>query len=333
MTEGESGLMNVGARDFRPNYEPSKRRVTWPNGAVATLFSADEPERLRGPQCEFLWVDEPGSWRYPATWDNAMLGLRLGPAPRWMATFTPRRTPLIRKLLAYPNVVLTRGSTYDNRANLAGAFFDNITRQYEGTTLGRQELNAELLTEVPGAVFNQDVIEKHRVQTCPPLKRVGVAVDPSVSDNENSAEMGIIAGGVGLDNHLYILEDASLRGSPNVRAAKAVNVYRDRMADAMVIEENNGGDWIPHAIHTIDGGVNCVDVRASRGKLTRAEPIGGLYEQGKVHHVGLFPLLEDQMTSWVPGEASPDRMDALVWLATSLMLTTTHKKPESFEYA
>ncbi len=333
MVEGESGLLAISPPWNRPDYEPSKRRVTWANGATATVFSAEEPDRLRGPQCEAMWCDEPASWRYPETWDMAVMGMRLGQHPRAVITGTPKPVKLIKALLQDPQCVITRGSTYDNIENLAPTFKAQILSRYEGTRLGRQELHAEILEDVPGALWTQALIEAGRLTAHPPLKRIVVAVDPSISDSETSAETGIIVAGLGVDGQGYILEDASLRGSPNQRSAQAVNAYHNHRADKVVVEVNNGGDWIPNAIKTVDATVNCGMVHASRGKLTRAEPVAALYEQGKVHHIGMFDELEDQMCSWQPGDTSPDHMDALVWALTELMLGEQYGPPRSEAYA
>lgn len=320
MVEGDSGIMRVCPPWNRPIYEPSKRRITWPNGAMATTYSADEPERLRGPQHDGAWIDEPGTWRYPEAFDMLMLGLRLGAFPRWVATTTPRRTALIRKLLAWPGVVVTRDSTYENRDNLAPAFFDAIARQYEGTTLGRQELYAELLEDVPGALWTRANIDNYRVSVAPDLVRVVVAVDPAITSNEdNSNETGIIVAGVDAKQEVYIIADNSLIASPDSWARRVVNTYHTHHADRIVAESNQGGEMVEHTIRTVDRAVPVKLVHASRGKRTRAEPIAALYEQGRVHHVGTLSQVEDQMCSWLPGDDSPDRMDALVWSVTELI--------------
>jgi predicted phage terminase large subunit-like protein len=332
MVEGESGLVNICPPWNKPLYEPSKRRVTWNNGALATLYSADEPERLRGPQHDFIWGDEPRSWRYPDAWDQAMLGLRLGVHPRWVATTTPSRTALIRKLLAIPGVHLTRGSTYDNRANLAEMFFQQIARQYEGTTLGRQELYAEMLDDVPGALWTRATIENNRRLVKPDemkafvqsLKRIVVGVDPAATSNEDSNDTGIIVAGVAANGHGFVLEDRTVKASPDGWGRRAVRAFDDYKANAIVPETNQGGEMVSAVLRTAAASegiyISIKPVHASRGKRTRAEPIAALYEQGKIHHVGAFSALEDEMCSWLPGEDSPDRMDALVWALTDLML-------------
>lgn len=323
MIEGESGILSVSPPWFRPDYEPSKRRLTWPNGAIATAFSADEPDRLRGPQHDFIWADEPRSWRYPGAWDMAMFGLRLGRNPRWIATTTPNRTALIRKMLATPKLHLSRGSTYENRDNLAEAFFSNIAAQYEGTSLGRQELYADLLEDVEGSLWKQAMFagEGFRPAVAPQMKRIVVAIDPAITSTESSNETGIVVAGLGMDDHGYVLEDKTLRASPRGWASQAITAYEAWGADRIVVEANQGGEMVTGTLTAIDDRLSIRAVHASRGKLTRAEPVVALYEKGQVHHVGAFEQLEDQMTSYVPGEPSPDRMDALVWALTDLMLS------------
>lgn len=321
MIEGESGLLNVGQPQERPTYEPSKRRLTWPNGAIATVFSADKPDRLRGPQHDGAWADEIAAWRYPEAWDQLMFGLRLGDDPRVVATTTPRPIPLIKELIESDTTHVVRGSTYDNRANLAPAFFEKIIARYEGTRLGRQELYAEILTDVPGALWNRSMIEIGRVAKPPTtLRRIVVSIDPAASANEDSAETGIIVAGIGEDGHGYVLEDVSLTASPDKWARQAVSAFYVHGADRIVAEVNNGGDMVEHTLRTVDRTVPYKAVRASRGKEIRAEPVAALYEQGRIHHVGYFGPLEDQLCTWLPGEKSPDRLDALVWALTELML-------------
>jgi phage terminase large subunit-like protein len=323
MVEGESGIIPTAPPGKRPIYEPSKRKLTWPNGATALLFSAEEPERLRGPQCEAFWADELAAWKYMReTWDQLMFGFRLGETPRGVATTTPKPLALIKELLSMEGVALTRGSTYENRDNLSPVFFQQIIQRYEGTRLGRQELNAELLEDVEGALWSLRRIEQLRVREHPPLVRIVVAIDPAVTSGEDSDETGIVVAGVGEDGHGYVLDDLSGRLSPDGWGRRAVEAYRTQRADRIIGEANNGGDLVEVNIRTVDRAASYKKVHASRGKRTRAEPVAALYEQGRVHHVGAFPELEDQMTQWVPGTgvASPDRMDALVWALTELML-------------
>jgi phage terminase large subunit-like protein len=322
--EGESGLLAVFPTHQRPVYEPSKRRITFHTGAIATLYSADEPERLRGPQHEYAWADELAAWRYPDAWDQLQLGLRLGANPRAIVTTTPKPKKIIRELLADKATIVTTGSTYDNQANLAERFISQIIAKYEGTTLGQQELHAVLLDEASGAPWTRDLIDSVRVPKIPPgvdIVRFGVAVDPAVTNNKHSDETGIIAGFLGDDDHVYIVEDASLHGSPDEWAQRAINTYHRHDADRLIGEVNNGGDLIETVIRQKDRNISYKAVRASKGKYTRSEPVVALYEQGRVHHVGVFPELEDQMVTWtVDADFSPDRMDALVWLVTELVL-------------
>ena len=321
MVEGESGLLAISSPRFRPTYEPSKRRVTWPNGAIATTYSADEPERLRGPQHDGAWCDEPASWRYPDSYDMLMFGLRLGADPRCVVTGTPKPVRLIRELVAAPTTHVTRGSTYDNAANLAPAFMAQIVAKYQSTRIGRQELYAEILDDTPGALWKRDALDALRLVKHPDLARIVVAIDPAVTSNEGSDETGIIGAGIGAeDKHGYVLEDASLRGTPLQWAQAAVTLYHKLKADRIVAEANQGGDMVAHTIHTVDPNVPVKLVHASRGKVARAEPVAALYEQSRVHHVGTFPDMEDQMCNWTQGDASPDRLDALVWALTELLL-------------
>ena len=324
LIEGESGVVNTAPPDFRPLYEPSKRRLTWPNGAQATLFSADEPDRLRGPQCHWAIADELGSWRYPLAWDMLMFGLRLGRDPRCAVATTPKPVAHLKELIGLPETVTTRGSTYENRANLAGAFFTQIIAKYEGTRLGRQELLAELLEDVPGALWTRGLLDGARITHPPALHAIAVAIDPAVTAHEGSAETGIIVGGVHGQREQavgYVLEDVSLSAGPLDWARAAVAAYHRHEANVIVVETNNGGDLVTSNIRTIDPTVKIVEVRATRGKYLRAEPVASLYEQGRIRHVGFFAELEDQLCGWVPGEKSPDRLDALVWLFTHLMVT------------
>ena len=328
LVEGESGILSVAPPCFRPVYESSKRRLTWPNGAIATTYSAEEPERLRGPQHDAAVCEELGSWSRPETWDMLQFGLRLGRNPRCLVATTPRPTKLIRDLLAREgrDVVVTRGSTYENRANLAPGFFDQVIRKYEGTRLGRQELNAELLEDTPGALWSHGVIDAARQAAAPNLARIVVAIDPATSSGEDADETGIVVVGRDHQGHGYVLADASGKYQPIEWAKIAIDAYRTHHADRIVAERNNGGDMVEATIRTVDPNVPVTTVWASRGKVTRAEPVSALYEQGRMHHVGLFPQLEDQMTNFTSdfdrdaAGYSPDRLDAMVWAATDLLL-------------
>lgn len=345
MVEGPAGILAISPPWDRPIYEPSKRRLTWPNGARGALFSADEPERLRGPQHAAAWCDEAGAWRYADdAWDMLMFGLRLGDHPRCLITTTPRPIKLIRELLKDPGCIPTRGSTYDNRANLAPTFFQKIVAKYEGTRLGRQELNAELLDDVPGALWQRAVIDALRKKLTEMvgeaainelgaeralgkrMRQINVAIDPAVTSGENSSETGITVQGRGDDGHGYLLEDLSGRYQPHEWATIAIKAFQRWEADTIVAEVNNGGDLVRATLRAVDPNIPFRAVRASRGKFTRAEPVAALYEQRRMHHVGSFPQIEDQMCAMVPdfdvqtAGYSPDRLDAMVWGFTELML-------------
>lgn len=326
MVEGESGLLNIADPARRPYWEPSKGRLTWPNSAIATIYSADRPDRFRGPQHDFAWCDELAAWRYPAAWDQLMLGLRLGKDPRVVVTTTPRPTRLVRALLADPTVAVTRGTTYDNRANLAPAFVQQIIRRYEGTRLGRQELLAELLDDVPGALWTHAMIDDARAGRAPELRRVVVAVDPAASSGEEADETGIIVAGKDHAGHGWVLADLSGHYTPAEWARRAVAAYREHKADRIVAEINQGGEMVEATLRMIDPNVPFAAVRAARGKVVRAEPAAALYEQGRVHHLGAFPQLEDQMCAFTSdfdrraAGFSPDRVDALVWALCDLLV-------------
>lgn len=319
LIEGESGVMNISPAYFRPLYEPSKRRLTWPNGSTATLFSAEEPDRLRGPQHHWAVCDELAAWTRPDTWDMLMFGLRLGDSPRLAVATTPRPIPIIKQLVSDPTTHVTRGSTYENRDNLAPAFFQQVVGKYEGTRLGRQELNAEILEDVPGALWTRAMIEAGRVTRHPDLTRVVVGVDPAAS----TGETGIIVAGIDASGHGYILDDLSTAGSPETWGRQVVTGYYKHKADRAAVEANNGGDMVISTIKVVDPRVATKKLWASRGKYTRAEPVAALYEQGRVHHVGVFTALEDEYCNWVSGESdSPNHLDAAVWALTELMLNT-----------
>jgi len=328
LVEGESGILAVAPPWCRPIYEPSKRRLTWPNGVIATTFSAEEPDRLRGPQHDAAVCDELASWSHPETWDMLQFGLRLGRKPRCLIATTPRPTKLLRELLAREghDVVVTRGSSYDNKANLAPAFFAQIVKKYEGTRLGRQELNAELLEDTPGALWSQGLIDGTRISAAPELTRIVVAIDPAATSGEDADETGVVVVGQDTDGQGYVLADCSGRYTPIEWARIAISAYRSHHADRIVAERNNGGDMVEATLRMVDQNVPVTTVWASRGKVTRAEPISALYEQGRMHHVGTFPQLEDQMTNFTSDfdrEAagySPDRLDAMVWAATELLV-------------
>ncbi len=337
LVEGDSGLLSLYPEGAAPIYEPSKRRLTWENGAVATLFNATEPGQLRGPQFDLAGSDELAKWRYAReTWDQLQFGLRLGNNPRQIVTTTPRPIELIKAIVAGEEgvVAITKGSTMDNRANLAAKFMTKIVNKYAGTRLGRQELNAEILGDIPDALWTLATIDTYRVRDIPDqLGRVVVAVDPAVTNTERSDEHGIVAMGCSSDaREGFVLEDASIAGTPEQWARQAIACYDSWQADAIVVEVNQGGDMVAQTIRTIRANIPIREVRASRGKHVRAEPISSLYQQGRIHHVGAFPELETQMTMMTShgfeGEGSPDRLDALVWAATELFPSmVTRKKP------
>ena len=330
MIEGASGLLSVFPPDRRPVYEPSKRRVTFDNGATAVAFSADQPDRLRGPNHDLAWADELAAWRYVDAWDQLMLGLRLGHNPRVVVTTTPRPIPIVRRLAGDTTgkVHLTTGSTYENARNLSPEFIEEMRRRYEGTRLGRQELEAQIIDDVDGALWERSAIDDNRTSQSPALRRIVVAIDPAVTAGEDSNETGIIVAGVDSSGRGYVIDDRTIKASPAEWASAAVAAYHTHKADVIVAEANQGGDLVSTLIRTVDDRVPIKMVRASRGKRTRAEPVAALYEQGKVHHVGFFIDLEDQMCSWVPDVGdSPDRLDALVWAFTELMIDGARVAP------
>jgi phage terminase large subunit-like protein len=321
---GESAILRISPPWFTPHYEPSKRRLTWPNGALAVVYSGDEPDQLRGPQHDSAWVDELAKFKYPqATWDNLMFGLRIGARPQAVVTTTPRPIPLIRRLMAAATTVDVQRSSYDNLANLAPTYVREVLEKYLGTRLGRQEIEGAILDDAPGALWKRANIEAQRVLQAPTLERVVVAVDPSATTEGDAA--GIVVAGTAREpvhrtQHLYVLEDATVQGSPLTWAKAAVTAYHVFRADRIVAETNNGGEMVEALIRQVDATVAYKAVHASRGKQVRAEPVAAIYEQGRGHHVGMFALLEDELCQWEPGGASPNRLDALVWAATELML-------------
>lgn len=330
MVEGPAGILVCHPKDFRPKFEPSKRRLTWPNGAVATLYNAVEPDQLRGPQHDLLWGDEVAKWRYmQETWDQAQMGLRLGDHPRQIITTTPRPLPLIRKLLNDDATFVTRGRTWDNADNLAAPFLKQVKERYEGTRLGRQELEGEVLDDIPGALWSRESIDGNRKKpdAIPDLERIVVSVDPAATSGEEADETGIVAVGIAKDadgyTRGYVLADRSMRGTPEEWASAAVALYHELDADRIVAEKNQGGEMVSAILRTVDRNVPVDLVHATRGKYVRAEPVSALYEQGRIHHVGRFDQLEDQMCLFTPDmdrkkDGSPDRVDALVWGITSV---------------
>ena len=326
MVEGVSGILSVHPRSERPQFEKSRGQLTWPNGAVAQIFSAEDPDGLRGPQFHAAWGDEICKWRYvQATFDNLQFGLRLGAHPRMLMTTTPRPLPLLKKLLADDKVAIAHASTQDNADNLSPVFLRQIAAAYEGTKLGRQELDGELIEDRDDALFTRSLIDASRVQKIPELSRIVVALDPAVTSTKRADACGLIAAGKGADGHAYILEDATLHAvRPDVWAARAIALYKRFEADSLIVEVNQGGEVIESVINAIDPGVPVTSVRATRGKFLRAEPVAALYSKGLVHHVGNFGPLEDEMCDFggdgLSGGRSPDRLDALVWAVTALKL-------------
>ncbi|MEL6298937.1 MAG: terminase family protein [Pseudomonadota bacterium] len=327
MIDGPSGLMAVHPQAERPQFDGARGRLVWPNGAIAQLFSAERPAGLRGPQFHAAWCDELIKWRHAEeTWDMLQFGLRLGAAPRAVVTTTPKPRPLLKRLVEDAATVVTRAKTVDNRAHLAASFISEMERRYAGTALGRQELDGDIIAETSGALWRRDWIEDARVGSAPPLGRVVVAVDPPVTAHVNSDACGIVVAGRGPDQRGYVVADRTLKGrAPSDWAAAVVAAFHDFEADAIVAEVNQGGDLVEQVIRQSDATVPIRKVRATRGKWVRAEPVAALYAQGRVAHVGLFNRLEDQMlqfgTSGGIDSRSPDRLDALVWALTDLMLT------------
>jgi len=343
MVEGESGIIACSPRDFQPKYEPSKRRLTWPNKAVATLFSAEDYDSLRGPQFDGAWCDELCKWRYAQeAWDNLQFGLRLGEHPRQIVTTTPRPLRLLKDIILRSDTVITKGNTRENLVNLAPPFVKAVVEKYEGTRIGRQELNAEILDDVPGALWSRALIDETRIRPVdsetpimlPHFARIVVAVDPAKEMGESAAETGIMVVGKDESGHGYLLEDVSLNGSPEEWGRAAVEAADKWYADMLVYEANQGGEMVAAVLRAAarnmrDEGLRAADfvaikpVHATRGKYVRAEPVSQLYEQKKIHHVGYFPELEDQLCEYTPDGSmgySPDRMDALVWGFTELMV-------------
>ncbi len=345
IVEGESGIINVSPPSERPHYEPSKRRLTWPNGNTATLFTADEPDSLRGPQFTHAWGDEIAAWRQTpdaagmTAFDNLRVGTRLGTKPKIVCTTTPKRVPLLYKLIEESNnpkslskVIVTRGSTMDNAGNLSGTYLDTIMGVYEGTSLARQELYGEMLDDIEGTLWTMEMIEASRQGVLPPQAPLRViGVDPSVAENPRD-ECGIVVCASTGDRDLYkrhawVLEDASILGSPELWASKVVEMAR-RWGAPVVAEVNQGGALVRNAINAIDPNVKVLEVHSKYGKALRAEPVVLAYEQNRVHHIGYLPDLESQMTSWIPESTkkSPDRVDALVHAMTALLI----KPPPGF---
>jgi hypothetical protein len=341
LVEGESGLINVSPPSEKPLYEPSKRRLTWPNGNMATCFTADEPDSLRGIQAHYAWADELAAWRQTpdaagmTSWDNLRVATRLGGSPQIIATTTPKRVKVLYDLLDEAKrtgkIYVSKGSTLDNAGNLSGSYLEAITGVYAGTRLAQQELYGEMLSDVEGALWTLEMIEETREGVAPngvPLRCIGV--DPSVAENPRD-ECGIVVCASTSERDLYkrtawVLEDATIHGSPEVWANKVVDMAR-KYGCPVIAEVNQGGALVRNAINTIDPNVKVLEVHSKHGKALRAEPIVLSYEQRRIHHVGILADLETQMTQWIPGEGkSPDRVDALVHALTALLI----KPPAGF---
>ena len=319
--EGVSGVVNI-LREYGTlkDYNRSIGEIVLTNKSRIKLYSGEEPNRLRGPQFHGGWFDELASFKYPDTWDQYQFGLRLGQAPKTIVTTTPRPTKLIKELASRDSVLIQRGSTFDNAANLAETALAELRLRYEGTRLGRQELYGEIVDDFEGALWNRQMLDDSRVNEPGTLVRIVVAIDPAVTSSADSDETGISVVGISPDNEYFVLADRSIKASPDKWARRAVETFHEFKADRIIGETNNGGDMIELLLRQVDPMVPYKKVTATRGKLVRAEPVAALYEQGRVHHVGNLPQLEDQLCSWTPDSAdSPDRMDALVWAVHELM--------------
>ena len=330
MVEGESGLLNLPGKEYLL-WEPSLRRLTWRNGAMATLYSAARPESLRGAQHHFAWADEIAKWDNGiAVWDNLMMGLRLGDAPRAVATTTPRAAPLLRRLVREPDIVITKGRTHDNDFNVPDSFLAAMEQAYAGTRIGRQELEGELIEDVAGALWTRDLIERQRMAIAPEMplpqmRRIVIGVDPPITSGGDAC--GIVAVGLGEDDKAYVLADHSVSGASPEGWARAVAAAHEIWnADRIVAEGNQGGEMVEATLRAADLAMPVKRVHASRGKSARAEPVAALYEAGRAWHLGAFPELEDELCGLITGGGyegpgrSPDRADAMVWAMSELML-------------
>lgn len=327
-------ILSIHPAKDRPTARFKPVRLTWPNGAVALGYNGTEPDQLRGPEFDTAWVDELAKYRYAReTWDMLQFTMRRGDDPRVFVSTTPRPIPIIREIMADTATVISRGSTFDNRENLPATFLDQVTKKYEGTRLGRQELNAEILDDLPGALWSRENIDANRVNAAPEMHRIVVAVDPSGTkgESDDGDSIGIVVAGKGVDGRAYVLADRTCKLSPDGWGRRAVSAYREFSADRIVAERNFGGAMVEHVIRTIDKSASYKEVTASRGKVARAEPVAALYEQNRVSHIGSMTDLEDQLCLIGPdgfsGEGSPDRADALVWALTELMMGVTPAKP------
>ena len=327
--EGPSGVLAQSPEYFKPRYIPSKTRLQWPNNTITELFSSEKPARIRGPNLDGVWCDELSWWmRVEECWDNLDFSLRFGKNPQRVITMTPRPIKLVRQIIKEDDVVITRGVTTDNAANLAASFLKRIQKKHGGTRLGRQELSGELLEDAEGALWKMDQLDHIRTYEDPPkLTRTVVGLDPSASSGENADEAGIVVAGKDKENRGHVLGDYSLRGTPNEWARKAVWAYHEHKANIIVAEKNQGGEMITEVLRNIDSSVPVKLVHASQGKVARAEPVSILYEKYQIDHHGLFRELEDEMVNFVPNDVteSPNRVDALVWGLTELFIKTKKK--------
>ena len=340
IVEGESGILSVHPEKDRPLYEPSKRRITWVNGSMATCYNASEPDQLRGPQHHFAWVDELAKFRQAQDlWDQLIFGLRLGQCPKVMVTTTPRPLPIIRKMLADPTTHVTRGKTLNNAGNLAPGSVQAMMERYAGTRLGRQELDGEMLDDVPGALWTRAMLDANRVAVQPEMARIVVAIDPSGTDGaDDGDDVGIVVAGRGVDGRGYVLADLTCKLSPDAWARRAITAYHQYEADRIVAERNFGGAMVAAVVRSAERSVPYKEVTASRGKAVRAEPISAMYEQGRISHLPGLEALEDEMVLMTPGgymgEGSPNRVDAMVWALTEVMLAHhAPKRDDSADYA
>lgn len=331
MIEGESGILACAPDDFKPIFVPTLKKLIWPNGVISHIYYGTEPDKARGPQSDILWCDEIAKWQYPEeTFDNLLFGLRLGHDPRCLITSTPRPTKFLIELerrvdpLGRKSCCVTRGNTKENFANLSDVFISTIISKYEGTRLGRQELDGEFLDDNPDALWKRLNIDDNRVSKMPELTQIIVAVDPAGKSEKTSDDTGIVIVGKGHDGHGYVLEDLTIHGTPAEWATAAVAGYSKYRANWIVAETNYGGEMVEHTLNTIDSSLPYKSVNATRGKEIRAEPVSSLYEQNRVHHVGFLRELEDEMVEWMPnsGMKSPNRVDALVWAITALNIPT-----------
>jgi len=328
MLEGESGVLVCSPPWFYPKYEPSKKKLTWPNGAIGSIFYGSEPDKSRGAQSDLVWMDEIAKWKYPEkTFDNVLFGARLGDNPLVGVSTTPRPTRFIKDLVNRDDCIVTSGSTYENMKNLAKPFINTIIKKYEGTRLGRQEIYAHLLDDNPNALFKREWIDRDRITDIVDCWRIVVGIDPQASSTNEIAETGIVVAGEGKalpgmkcqdQTHFYVFDDKSISGTPETWAKEAISGLHKYKGDCLVPEKNNGGDMIKSTLKNIDPDVSVKPVWASRGKYTRGEPISALSEQGRIHHIGTFLELEDELAEWVPGESSPNRLDAYVWALSFL---------------